>query len=122
MDIAKVVLELKVDGLIVSNTTVTRPVNLQDSAKSEVGGLSGEPLKDLSTKTIADFYRLTQGKSQPVSTFSTRINMFYGIFSHRFYHISESSRTFSKAFCKFFKSFILEAYAKFATNGPTDRI
>ncbi len=50
-----------VDGLIVSNTTVSRPHSLQSSNKSETGGLSGEPLKHLSTKTIQDMYRLTLG-------------------------------------------------------------
>ena len=49
------------DGLIVSNTTVSRPESLQSSNKSEAGGLSGEPLKDLSTKTVQDMYRLTLG-------------------------------------------------------------
>ncbi|XP_064598975.1 dihydroorotate dehydrogenase (quinone), mitochondrial-like isoform X3 [Liolophura sinensis] len=51
-----------VDGIIVSNTTVTRPESLISSNKAEVGGLSGEPLKDLATKTISDMYRLTEGK------------------------------------------------------------
>lgn len=50
-----------VDGLIISNTTVTRPAHLQSHNKFEVGGLSGEPLKELSTKIIADMYRLTNG-------------------------------------------------------------
>ncbi|XP_063439932.1 dihydroorotate dehydrogenase (quinone), mitochondrial-like isoform X3 [Mytilus trossulus] len=63
-DIAEVVLNRKesLGGLIVSNTTVSRPDSLKSSHKDEVGGLSGEPLKDLSTKTISDMYRLTEGK------------------------------------------------------------
>ncbi|XP_059201676.1 dihydroorotate dehydrogenase (quinone), mitochondrial isoform X2 [Centropristis striata] len=61
-DIADVVTELGVDGLMVSNTTVSRPESLQDSNKSEVGGLSGEPLKDLSTRTVREMYNLTKGK------------------------------------------------------------
>lgn len=51
----------KVDGLIVSNTTIERPSHLQSSNKTQTGGLSGKPLKDLSTKTIEDMYRLTEG-------------------------------------------------------------
>ncbi|XP_038557663.1 dihydroorotate dehydrogenase (quinone), mitochondrial-like isoform X2 [Micropterus salmoides] len=61
-DIADVVTELGVDGLMVSNTTVSRPDTLQDAHKSEVGGLSGQPLKDLSTSTVREMYNLTKGK------------------------------------------------------------
>ncbi|XP_068429645.1 dihydroorotate dehydrogenase (quinone), mitochondrial [Clinocottus analis] len=61
-DIADVVTELGVDGLMVTNTTVSRPETLQDSNKSEVGGLSGQPLKDLSTSTVREMYNLTKGK------------------------------------------------------------
>lgn len=61
-DIADVVTELGVDGLMVSNTTVSRPETLQDPSKSEVGGLSGEPLRDLSTRTVREMYNLTKGK------------------------------------------------------------
>lgn len=62
-DISAVVLRegKKIDGLIVSNTTISRPESLQAIAKQEVGGLSGEPLRDLSTKTVKDIYTLTKG-------------------------------------------------------------
>jgi len=61
-DIADVVTELGVDGLMVSNTTVSRPDTLQDPHRSEVGGLSGQPLKDLSTHAISEMYSLTKGR------------------------------------------------------------
>ncbi|XP_077444183.1 dihydroorotate dehydrogenase (quinone), mitochondrial isoform X4 [Stigmatopora argus] len=61
-DIADVVTELGVDGLMVSNTTVSRPDILQDSHKCESGGLSGQPLKDMSTNTVREMYSLTKGK------------------------------------------------------------
>ncbi|XP_037102494.1 dihydroorotate dehydrogenase (quinone), mitochondrial isoform X3 [Syngnathus acus] len=61
-DIADVVTELGVDGLMVSNTTVSRPEALQDPQKSETGGLSGQPLKDMSTNVVREMYRLTKGK------------------------------------------------------------
>ncbi|ESO81935.1 hypothetical protein LOTGIDRAFT_170476 [Lottia gigantea] len=63
-DIADIVTKSKsgVDGLIVSNTTVSRPESLQSQNKAETGGLSGLPLKQLSTSTISDMYKLTQGK------------------------------------------------------------
>ncbi|XP_062621465.1 dihydroorotate dehydrogenase (quinone), mitochondrial-like isoform X2 [Saccostrea cucullata] len=62
-DIAAVVTSKKgyVSGLIVSNTTVKRPVQLKSPHKNEEGGLSGHPLADLSTNTISDMYRLTKG-------------------------------------------------------------
>eukprot|EP00096_Caligus_rogercresseyi_P015799 TRINITY_DN8274_c0_g1_i1.p1 TRINITY_DN8274_c0_g1~~TRINITY_DN8274_c0_g1_i1.p1 ORF type:complete len:395 (-),score=69.83 TRINITY_DN8274_c0_g1_i1:71-1255(-) len=63
-DIAEVVLsdKTRVDGLIVSNTTLSRPESLTSSNKAEVGGLSGKPLKDLSTRAIREMYSLTQGQ------------------------------------------------------------
>jgi len=62
-DIAAVVssFETRVDGLIVSNTTVKRPSYLQSEHKAEVGGLSGKPVKELSTECIRDMYVLTNG-------------------------------------------------------------
>ncbi|XP_055992599.1 dihydroorotate dehydrogenase (quinone), mitochondrial [Sorex fumeus] len=61
-DIASVVRELGIDGLIVTNTTVSRPASLQGALRSETGGLSGQPLRDLSTQTIREMYTLTQGR------------------------------------------------------------
>ncbi|XP_027009023.2 dihydroorotate dehydrogenase (quinone), mitochondrial isoform X1 [Tachysurus fulvidraco] len=61
-DIAEVITELGVDGLIVSNTTVSRPETLQDNNRNETGGLSGQPLKELSTRTVREMYSLTRGK------------------------------------------------------------
>lgn len=53
--------QLGVDGLMVSNTTVSRPETLQDQQKAELGGLSGQPLKELSTNTVREMYSLTRG-------------------------------------------------------------
>nr|XP_026653394.1 dihydroorotate dehydrogenase (quinone), mitochondrial isoform X6 [Zonotrichia albicollis] len=53
---------LGVDGLIVSNTTVSRPSGLRSRQRTEPGGLSGKPLRELSTQTIRDMYALTQGR------------------------------------------------------------
>ncbi|NP_001025575.1 dihydroorotate dehydrogenase (quinone), mitochondrial [Xenopus tropicalis] len=61
-DIASVVTEVGIDGLIISNTTISRPSSLQDPQKSEVGGLSGIPLRDLATETVREMYALTAGK------------------------------------------------------------
>lgn len=63
-DIAKVVTTdpCKVDGLIVCNTTISRPDTLQSEHKHERGGLSGRPLRELSTQAIHDMYKLTEGQ------------------------------------------------------------
>ena len=51
-----------IQGIIVSNTTDGNRENLSDIKKMEAGGLSGQPLKDISTNLIKKFYRLTGGK------------------------------------------------------------
>lgn len=61
-DIAKVALEKKLDGLIISNTTISRPDFLRSSRKSESGGLSGKPLFELSNQVLGEMYNLTEGK------------------------------------------------------------
>jgi dihydroorotate dehydrogenase len=50
-----------VDGVIISNTTISRPYLRSESAH-EAGGLSGAPLFDLSTQRLAQFYLCTEGK------------------------------------------------------------
>ena len=64
VDIAGVIMssDYEIDGLIVSNTTISRPSSLKSELKSETGGLSGQPLKELSTQAISDMYKLTKGK------------------------------------------------------------
>lgn len=61
-DIASVVTQLGIDGLIVTNTTISRPSTLKDPCSIETGGLSGSPLRDMSTETIREMYTLTSGK------------------------------------------------------------
>lgn len=48
--------------MVISNTTVSRPATLKSEFKNEKGGLSGEPLREKSTETIREMYKLTQGK------------------------------------------------------------
>jgi dihydroorotate dehydrogenase len=50
-----------VDGVIISNTTLSRD-RISSVHRSEAGGLSGRPLFSLSTRQLARFYSLTQGK------------------------------------------------------------
>lgn len=48
-------------GLIVSNTTIARPVGLRDPRRDEMGGLSGAPLFDPSTAILRRVYALSEG-------------------------------------------------------------
>jgi dihydroorotate dehydrogenase len=50
-----------VDGVIISNTTLSR-AGLTSPLASEAGGLSGAPLFERSTQCLADFYRYSKGK------------------------------------------------------------
>jgi dihydroorotate dehydrogenase len=51
-DIAQVVLSSAIEGLIVSNTTIARPITLKSPHAGEAGGLSGAPLMDPSTQIL----------------------------------------------------------------------
>ena len=60
-DIADVCAVEAIDGVIISNTTISRPV-LKSSSALETGGLSGKPLFELSTQQLALFHKMTSGK------------------------------------------------------------
>ncbi len=61
-DIVKVARRRRIDGMIVSNTTVTRPASLRDQATAqEPGGLSGRPLFPLATRMLAETYLRVDG-------------------------------------------------------------
>jgi len=56
-DIVGVARALRIDGMIVGNTTVTRPPGLRETeGAKEAGGLSGRPLFSLSTRLLAESY------------------------------------------------------------------
>lgn len=61
-DILQVTLEMRIDGLIISNTSRNRPATLRSPHAKEIGGLSGPPLKEVSTQCIRKAYKITQGK------------------------------------------------------------
>ena len=62
-DIAAVALKLKLDGLIVSNTTIERPPEVAALPHgTETGGLSGAPLRDRSTAVLRRMAELTRGQ------------------------------------------------------------
>lgn len=60
--VAEVSLAAGIDGVIISNTTLTRPTLEGNPVAAEAGGLSGRPLFTLSTRCLSDFYRLTGGR------------------------------------------------------------
>jgi dihydroorotate dehydrogenase len=62
-DIAAVALALRLDGLVVSNTTISRPDSILGLLHAEeTGGLSGKPLYNMATEVLRDMYILTKGK------------------------------------------------------------
>jgi dihydroorotate dehydrogenase len=56
-DIVRVARDRNIDGMIVSNTTISRPASLASPRASETGGLSGRPLFDLSTRMLRETYQ-----------------------------------------------------------------
>jgi len=60
-DIAGVALEARIDGIIATNTTLSRD-GLRGAARAEAGGLSGAPLFERSTRVLAELSRATGGR------------------------------------------------------------
>lgn len=61
-DITTIVSASKLDGVIVSNTTIRRDFIKGHDHENEAGGLSGKPLFEFSTHMLARFYQATEGK------------------------------------------------------------
>lgn len=59
--IVNTIMNSGVDGIIATNTTLSR-AGLDHEHADEAGGLSGEPLKARSTEVIKKIYQLTEGK------------------------------------------------------------
>lgn len=59
-NISETVVAHRIDALIVSNTTISRPA-LRSHHAGETGGLSGAPLRDLAQQRLADFRKATAG-------------------------------------------------------------
>ena len=60
--IVRVAREARIDGMIVANTTITRPGSLRSKLAGEAGGLSGEPLFALSTQRLAQVFLRVEGQ------------------------------------------------------------
>ena len=66
-DIVEATVEGGVQGLIVCNTTLARPVNLRSSQKKEVGGLSGRPLTPQALALLRRIAQISAGRLVLVS-------------------------------------------------------
>lgn len=60
LDIIEIVKETKIDGVIATNTTISRE-GLQSENKKEIGGLSGKPLTNRSTEVIRFLHEKSNG-------------------------------------------------------------
>lgn len=61
-DIVAVCRELKMDGIVVGNTTLSRPPTLRSPQRDEAGGLSGAPLMALSTEVLRRTAQRVEGQ------------------------------------------------------------
>jgi dihydroorotate dehydrogenase len=61
-DVVQIARSRRVDGMVVSNTTIGRPSTLREQNRArESGGLSGRPLFRLSTRMVAETYVRVEG-------------------------------------------------------------
>ncbi len=61
-EIIEIIFKFKIDGIIISNTSDKNRDSLKDIYKNESGGLSGQPIKDLSNRMIKKFYKEIKNK------------------------------------------------------------
>jgi len=61
-EVVRVIEEGGADGVVISNTTLARDGLKNQAFARETGGLSGRPLFDRATRTLARVYRLTGGR------------------------------------------------------------
>ncbi|TCP98111.1 dihydroorotate oxidase A [Sphingomonas sp. PP-F2F-A104-K0414] len=57
-DIARAAIDIRIDALIVNNTTISRP-KMRSANSKETGGLSGAPLAPLARQRLSDFRKAT---------------------------------------------------------------
>jgi dihydroorotate dehydrogenase len=65
-DVTELALEIKLDGIVATNTTISRdqlsPESKQRAEEIGAGGLSGKPLRERSTEVVAHLTKNMQGK------------------------------------------------------------
>jgi dihydroorotate dehydrogenase len=67
-DVVDVALAAGIAGLIIGNTTITRPAGLKSTHHDEAGGLSGRPLFSATTELLRDAYRMSGERLPLVGT------------------------------------------------------
>ncbi|KAJ2304103.1 dihydroorotate dehydrogenase, partial [Coemansia sp. RSA 2705] len=62
--IAQLAMDYRIDGIIATNTTPSRPRGLVDpnEVAKQAGGLSGAPLRETALATTREMYKLTRGR------------------------------------------------------------
>jgi dihydroorotate dehydrogenase len=60
--VAEAVAANRFDGIVVGNTTLSRPGELASGHRVEAGGLSGSPLMALSTRVLGEFHQAAKGR------------------------------------------------------------
>ena len=61
MKISEVLLNNKIEAIIISNTSDTTRENLQNTQSHQKGGLSGKPIELKSSELISKFYKVLKG-------------------------------------------------------------
>jgi dihydroorotate dehydrogenase len=61
-DVLGVISDVGLDGIVATNTTVSRTATLKGEHRNETGGLSGRPLQSRSLEVIRRISRFTEGK------------------------------------------------------------
>ncbi len=61
-DVVALALQHQLSGLILTNTTITRPENIPAVWRAEKGGVSGAPLRGLSTAMLKQAFKISGGK------------------------------------------------------------
>ena len=59
-ELATIALNQKIDGVVLTNTTIDRNKNLKSPNQGELGGLSGKPLQQSSNFIIKEFYKIIE--------------------------------------------------------------
>ena len=61
--ISEIIINQKISGVILSNTSNVNRSSLKNSNKDQAGGLSGKPIREQSTRLIKKFYKELKGKA-----------------------------------------------------------
>ena len=61
--ISEIIINQKISGVILTNTSNINRSSLKSSNKNQVGGLSGKPIRELSTELIKKFYKKLKGNA-----------------------------------------------------------